>query len=112
MVFGLRHLDRFIKDASGHWQQSNVNQKKKTTARAPRQFHDKILENARDKSKRPVFKTPSVREIARAHEFLHRCDVIVLTRNGPDVVAFGDALVRVAVRERQLFLGRLRWISD
>jgi Sulfotransferase family len=90
MVFGLRHLNKFIKQASRHWQPSSVGEKQKQLRTLLGSSMTKfLLEDAKDQSKRPVFKTPTVWGLAHAHQFLPRCDVIVLTRNGPDVVESG-----------------------
>ena len=90
MVPGLRHLNRFVKQASRHWQQSNASEKQKQLRTLLGSSMTRfLLEDARDQSKRPVFKTPTVWGVAHAHRFLPRCDVIVLTRNGPDVVELG-----------------------
>lgn len=90
MVFGLRHLDRFVEQASRHWQPSKVSQKQKQLcALLGSSMTRFLLEDARDKNKRPVFKTPSIWGIAHAHQFLPQCDLIILTRNGPDVVESG-----------------------
>ena len=90
MVFGLRHLNRFIKQAGRHWQASTAGEKQKRLRTllggSMTRF---LLEDARDPGKRPVFKTPTVWGLAHAHQFLPRCDIVVLTRNGPDVVESG-----------------------
>ncbi|HEX5079032.1 MAG TPA: sulfotransferase [Geminicoccaceae bacterium] len=90
MVFGLRHLNRFIRQAGGHWQPATASEKQKQLrlllGGAITRF---LLEDARDPRKRPVFKTPTVWGVAHAQQFLPRCDIVVLTRNGPDVVESG-----------------------
>ncbi|HZD26776.1 MAG TPA: sulfotransferase [Alphaproteobacteria bacterium] len=88
LISGLPHLERYVREVSRRW-----NPDWGAHARIPelrRRLGQSIVEfirtDAGEPGKRPVLKTPTIYGVEHAASFIPQCDIVVLLRNGPDVV--------------------------
>lgn len=91
LASGLGQLDDYIRTVSAHW-----NEKWGALEKAPalkrglgRAVADFIDDDSEDAGKRTVLKSPTVSGLAQVAEYLPQCDVLVLTRSGPDAIESG-----------------------
>ena len=88
LISGLPHLEGFVGTVASKWHEEwGARQKTPELRRLlGAAVSDFIRHDARNAGKRTVLKTPSVKGLEYAAEFLADCDVVVLSRFGPDVV--------------------------
>ncbi|MGF1630068.1 MAG: sulfotransferase [Kiloniellaceae bacterium] len=88
LISGLPHLEGFVGTVTAHWREEwgareKTPQLRRLLGAAVTEFMQHDSQNA---GKRTVLKTPSVKGLEYAAVFLSDCDVVVLSRFGPDVV--------------------------
>jgi hypothetical protein len=88
LVSGLPHLEGYLRSVTSGWKETWGAREKLPELRRllGTALSDFIDHDTRDISKRSVLKTPTVQGLEYASAFLQDCDVVVLTRFGPDVV--------------------------
>jgi hypothetical protein len=115
LVSGLPHLNSFLGTVASGWKEKwgareKVPELRRLLGTALLEF---VHNDTQDAQKRTVLRTPSVEGLEHAADFFHDCDVLVLTRFGPDVVesamkSFGWTFESACLR----WGGAARYVAD